>query len=74
MHNAIMAKNRMDIIHLVMRSTPFCRPRLHTRNPMTTAASIQPKSSEGFASIALNAAPVVSAVPPSNMPDAILGT
>ena len=41
---------------------------------MTTAASIQPKSSEGLASIELNAAPVTSAVPPSNMPDAIFGT
>ena len=41
--------------------------------PMNTATSIQPITSPGLASMALNAAPVTSASAPLNMPEAILG-
>lgn len=46
-----MTPSRAIIITFVIRSTPFCRPKLHTKKPMTTTASIQPTISEGLASM-----------------------
>ena len=74
MHSASITTNSVAIITFVMRSTPFCRPRLHTRKPMTTATIIQPISATGSASMPLNASPANAASAPSNMPDAICGT
>ena len=68
-----MTTNRIAIIHLVMRSTPFCRPRLQIAKPIAIAASIHPISSLGFASIALNTFAATSLPPPVNVPAAILG-
>ena len=52
-----MTPSRQTIITFVMRSTPFCRPRLQTRKPSTMTTSIQPTSSEGLASMASNTPP-----------------
>ena len=74
MHSAIITTNSVAIMTFVTRSTPFCRPKLHTKKPITTATTIHPTSHAGFSSIPLNAAPAKAASAPSNMPDAICGT
>ena len=59
---------------LVMRSTPFCRPMLHTRKPMTHTASIQPMSSPGLASMAPKTSAEPAASSPLNAPVPIFTT
>ena len=68
-----MTTNNVAIIHLVTRSTPFCRPMLQMTKPMAMAASIHPTSSPGLASMALNICPVAAASAAPNVPEAILG-
>ena len=58
----------------VMRSTPFCRPRLHTRKPMTTTSSIQPTISPGSASMPENTLETPWVSSPANVPVANLKT
>ena len=67
-----MTPSRQIIMILVMRSTPFCRPKLHTKKPMTMTASIQPTISEGFASMVPNTPPTPSGSSPLKVPVAIL--
>ena len=74
MHSAIITTNSVAIMTFVIRSTPFCRPKLHTKKPITTATTIHPISHAGFSNMPLKAAPVKAASAPLNMPDAICGT
>ncbi len=67
-----MTPSRQIIMTLVMRSTPFCRPKLHTKKPMTTTASIQPTISEGLASMAPNTPATPSGSSPAKVPVPIL--
>ena len=69
-----MMPRRHTIITFVTRSTPFCSPRLHTRKPSTITTSIQPTSSVGLASIALNTSPTPALSKPLNAPVAIFTT
>ena len=69
-----MMPKRHTIITFVMRSTPFCSPRLHTRKPSTMTTSIQPMSSVGFASMSLNTAPTPTLSRPLNAPVPIFTT
>ena len=69
-----MMPNRQIIITFVMRSTPFCNPRLHTRKPSTMTTSIQPTNSVGFASMSLNTAPTPALSRPLNAPVPIFTT
>ena len=73
MQSAIITRKSVAIMNFVMRSTPFCSPRLQTAKPMSTATSIQPMSSTGFASMLLNTAPVTEASALVKMPEAIFG-
>ena len=69
-----MTTNSVAIIHLVMRSTPFCKPMPHTTAPITTATAIHRISPAGSASMSENTAAVVWTSAPPNTPDAIFGT
>ena len=68
-----MMMSRADIMNFDTRSTPFSIPSAHTMTPTATETSIHAIISDGFDTIAPNAAAVVSATAPLNMPDAILG-
>ena len=73
-HSTSITTNSVAIIHLVMRSTPFCKPMPHTTAPTTTATTIHAISPTGSASMPENTAAVVWTSAPLNTPDAIFGT
>ena len=57
-----------SIIHLEMRSRPFCRPMLHTAKPKMTVTAIQGPTSKGLASISLNTPPTAWVSSPAKVP------
>ena len=46
-----ISASRASIIHLVMRSTPFCRPMEQIRKPSTTTTTIQKPMVTGWLSM-----------------------
>ena len=69
--SSAMTPSKAIIITFVIRSTPFCRPRLQTKKPMTTTASIQPTISEGLASMVPKTPATPSGSSPTKVPVAI---
>ena len=57
---------------LVMRSRPFCRPKLHTRKPASTVAAIHRVISPGLANMAPNTPSTASEAIPLKVPEANL--
>ena len=61
-----------SIIHFVIRSRPFCRPKLTTKKPASTVRTIQTVISTGSASMAENTPSTAPAAKPSKAPPANL--
>ena len=57
---------------LVMRSSPFCRPKLHTRKPASTVTAIHSAISPGLASMAPNTPSTASQAIALKVPEANL--
>ena len=64
--------SRQIIIHLLIRSRPFCRPKLHTAKPATTMRTIHSAISAGLASILVHTASTSAGAMPLKVPAANL--
>ena len=67
-----MSSSRAAIIHLLIRSRPFCMPKLHTRKPASTVRAIQMLISTGSASMAENTPSTAETSMPLKAPPANL--
>ncbi len=67
-----MRVRRPIIIHFVIRSRPFCRPKLTTKKPASTVRTIHAAISTGSASMAENTPSTASEARPSKAPPANL--
>ena len=72
--SATISSSRQTIMAFVNFSTPFCKPRLHTPKPSTTATIIQNICGPGCASMSLKMPPTASADAPVNAPRSIFTT
>ena len=70
-HSTSMMTNSALIMTFVMRSTPFCRPRLQISTPSTTTMAMYTSISPGLASSALKIWLLCSAVTPVSCPVAL---
>ena len=69
---ATMMASSASIIHLVIRSRPFCRPMEQTAKPSATTNREYPTWVGAWERVALNAS-LISATPmPTNAPAAVL--
>ena len=67
-----ISTSRQIIIHLLIRSRPFCRPKLHTRKPATTVMIIHRAISPGLACILVQTESTSAGVMPLKVPVANL--
>ena len=63
-----MRASRAIIIHLLIRSRPFCSPKLTTAKPATTTSTMQMPISAGLASMVLNTSRSGAALHPHQLP------
>ena len=66
--STIIRTIRQSIMTLVMRSTPFCRPRAHTPNEIRTAITMKSAICAGDWSICEKLSPICSALCPESPP------
>ncbi len=67
-----ISTSRQIIIHLLIRSRPFCRPKLHTMKPATTVMIIHRAISPGLASMLVQTASTSAGCIPLKVPVANL--